>query len=251
MSIYFSIANSISLFSVVDKEVKDVPLHLESVLRTEGWILGFMLFVAFLLLALAKRLEPQIMGMTIRSFFTLGTPESLQKFEVRFNSTGFILLGFHCFISLLVCLILFIQNMNLMNGQNRFVQDNELVEFQLPVLALLINFLLIVYNFIGLFITSFFTGERSLIRIFTTQSWVNFLFFGIIFFLLGVVWLLNPSISNELFYLFIYVLIAFFAFRFIKMLIASLSEGVKWYYIILYLCTLEILPLVVLYHYVA
>lgn len=226
-------------------------MHLDPILRTEGWILGFMLFVAFLLLALAKRLEPQIMGMTIRSFFTLGTPESLQKFEVRFNSTGFILLGFHCFISLLVCLTLFIQNTNIISEQNMFVLKDGFSGFKLSITALLINFLLIVYNFIGLFIMSLLTGERGLIRIFTTQSWVNLLFFGIVFFLLGVVWLLNPSVEDNLFYIFIYVLIAFFSFRFVKVLIASLSEGVTWYYIILYLCTLEILPLVVLYYYVA
>lgn len=226
-------------------------MHLDSILRTEGWILGFMLFVAFLLLALAKRLEPQIMGMTIRSFFTLGTPESLQKFEVRFNSTGFILLGFHCFISLLVCLTLFIQNTDIITEQNVFVLKDGFSGFQLSITALLINFSLIVYNFIGLFIMSLLTGERGLIRIFTTQSWVNLLFFGIVFFLLGVVWLLNPSVEDNLFYIFIYVLIAFFSFRFVKVLIASLSEGVTWYYIILYLCTLEILPLVVLYYYVA
>lgn len=229
-------------------------MHLNPILRTEGWILGFLLFVAFLLLALAKRLEPQIMGMTIRSFFTLGTPESLQKFEVRFNSTGFILLGFHCFISLLVCLTLFIQNADItdmVNEQRWFPLHNNFSGFQLSISALLINFSLIVYNFIGFFIISVLTGERSLIRIFTTQSWVNLLFFGIVFFLLGVIWLLNPSIGDQLFYIFIYVLIAFYFFRFIKLLMASLLEGVTWYYIILYLCTLEILPLVFLYYYVA
>jgi hypothetical protein len=251
MNIYFLIASFVSLFTVVGTETIEVPMHLDPVFRAEGWILGFMLFVAFLLLALAKRLEPQIMGMTIRSFFTLGTPESLQKFEVRFNSTGFILLGFHSFISLLVCLTLFIQDTNLLEGKSWFVSEYDFSGFKLSITVLLINFLLIVYNFIGLFIVSILTGEGSLIRIFTTQSWVNFLFFGIVFFLLAVVWLLNPSISYELFYVFIYVLIAFFFFRFVKVLIASLLEGVPWYYIILYLCTLEILPLVVLYHYIA
>lgn len=225
-------------------------MQLDSVLRTEDWILGAMLFIGFLLLALAKRLEPRVLGITIQTLFTLGTPNSLQKFEVRFNSTGFILLGFLFVINLWVCSILFFQNIQLLNDVVPF--DFFTAEFsglQLAGICLLIIFSLIVYNFFGLFVTSWITGEWNLMRTFITQTWVNLLFFGIVFFALGLVWLLNPSVSNELFYVFIYVFLAFLMFRFFKGLIASLLERVSWYYIILYLCTLELLPLVILYGY--
>lgn len=250
MSNILFVVNSLPLFSVVGTEAKEVPMHLDPVLWTESWVLGAMLFIGFLLLALAKRLEPRILGITFQSFFTLGTPDSLQKFEVRFNSTGFVLLGFLFFINLWVCSILFIQDAQLLEGKNLNVYGIEFSGFQLAILTLFINFSLIVYNFLGLFLTSWITGEWSLIRIFITQSWVNLLSFGIIFFVLGLIWLLNPSVSNELFYVFMYIFAAFFILRFVKVLIAALLEGVTWYYIILYLCTLEILPLVILYYYV-
>lgn len=226
-------------------------MHLDFVWRTEDWILGLMLFISFLLLALAKRLEPQILGVTIQSFFTLGTPESLQKFDARFNSTAFILLSILFFISLLVCSTLFIQHSGIFQDRYLIFFGITLSGWSVSVSALLIIFLLIVYNFFGLFFTSWLTGEYNLIRIFITQSWVNLLFFGLVFFLLGLIWLLNPSINKELFHVFVYVVSAFFTFRFLKLLTASLMQGIKWYYIILYLCTLEILPIVVLYYYVA
>lgn len=239
------------MFSVVGTETRDIPMHLDSIFRTDGWILGMMLFIAFLLLALAKRLEPRIFGITLQSFFTLGTPESLQKFEVRFNSTGFILLGFSFLISLWVCFTLYVQHMGTVENASWYVAGFELTSIQLATSTLLIILALIVYNFFGLFIASWLTGEKSLIRIFITQSWVNQLFFGFLFFTLGVIWLLNSSASGYFFHAFVYLFAAFYIVRLIKILIASLLESIAWYYIILYLCTLEILPVVVLYYYVA
>lgn len=239
------------MFSVVGTETKDIPMHLYSVFRTDGWILGMMLFIAFLLLALAKRLEPRIFGTTLQSFFTLGTPESLQKFEVRFNSTGFVLLGFSFLISLWVCFTLYVQHMGTVEHATWYVAGFELTSIQLATSTMLIILSLIVYNFLGLIITSWLTGEKSLMRIFITQSWVNQLFFGFLFFTLGVIWLLNSSAGSYFFHAFLYLFAGFYIVRLLKILIASLLEGVAWYYIILYLCTLEILPIVVLYYYVA
>lgn len=251
MSICLYILSLFPLFSVVGPDTGEVPMYLDPILRTDNWILGTLLFAAFLLLALAKRLEPSIFSVTFRSFFTLGTPEVLEKFETRFNATGFILLGLTFFISLWVCSTLFIQQYELIEGKKLVFFGNEFSHRQLFSVVLLINFLLIVYNFSGLILTSWITGERSLFRIFVCQSWVNLLLFGIVFFILGLIWLLNPSLGDELFHLFIYLLLGFLAVRFVKLLIAAFIEGVSWYYIFLYLCTLEILPIILLYYYVA
>lgn len=217
---------------------------LNPIIKTDSWILGTLLFVAFLLLALAKRLEPKILRIIFQSFFTLGTPESTQKFEARFDNTSFILIGFHFFISLWVCSTLFIQQHDWID--NEVVFGLKVGNFNIAIVTLLINLFLFVYNFLGLYISFWLTGERTIINTFISQSWINILPFGILFFALGLIWLLNPSLSDELYRVFIYVFIIFYALRFIKLFIASLSEGIPWYYIILYLCTLEILPVVVI-----
>lgn len=245
----FFIVNSLPLFSIVNSEVKEVPMHLDSVFRTEGWVLGMMLFLSFLLLALGKRLEPRILEISFRSFFTLGTPDSLQKFEVRFNSTGFVLLAFNFMISIWVCFTLFVQHMGSVENAQWVIMGYELTSLELALSTLVVIIFLIVYNFLGLFITLWLTGENNLMRVFLTQSWVNILFFGYFFFALGVIWLLNPGASGYFFDAFKYLFFAFYIIRFLKTIIASLIEGISWYYIILYLCTLEILPIIVLVYY--
>jgi len=237
------------LFSVVNTEIKEVPTQLNPIFETERWVLGCLLFIGFLLLALAKRLEPTILSSSIRSFFTLGTPESLQKFEIRFNSTGFILLAFNFLISLWVCFTLFAQHLAILEQNTWLIAGFEINSLQLTIATLAVVLCVICYTFLGLILTSFVTGEYALIRTFISQSWVNLLFFNYLFFALGIIWLLNSSAADYFFEAFKILLIAYFTLRILKTIIAVLLEGVTWYYIILYLCTLEILPVVLVLHY--
>lgn len=249
MSNTFSLIMNFPLFSVVDSGIKEVPTQLNPIFETERWVLGCLLFIGFLLLALAKRLEPTILSSSIRSFFTLGTPESLQKFEIRFNSTGFILLSFNFLISMWVCFTLFAQHLAVLDHNTWFIAGFELNSVQLTLATLVLVLCIICYTFLGLIITSFLTGEHALIRIFISQSWANLLFFNYLFFALGIIWLLNSSAADYFFETFKILLIAYFSLRILKTIIAVLLEGITWYYIILYLCTLEILPIVILLYY--
>jgi hypothetical protein len=70
-------------------------------------------------------------------------------------------------------------------------------------------------------------------------------FMGILSALFVLVYLVNPG-SHELIYsIFLWTLLSLFVLRLIKSVFVALRSGGAWYYIILYLCTLEILPLVV------
>ncbi len=249
VSIYLTMSNVFASFSFVNHEIEEVPLRLNPLERTDDWVLGVMLFFSFLLLALAKRLEPRVLGISFQSFFTLSTPERLQKFEVNFGSTGFLLLGVNFFLSLCVCISLFFNHLGLFSNES--IQIFDFKNYSLTLLTLFVSLSIVFYMFFGLSITAWLTGEKNTFKMFISQTWVNLMFFGIFFFGLGLIWLLNPSIDKVLFNIFIYSIFALFGFRIIKSLISSLLEGISWYYIILYLCTLEILPLVVVYYYVA
>lgn len=231
-------------------EPTEVPMFLEPILRTDTWFLGFMLFLAFLLLAFVKQLEPRIFSINTRTIFAINTPESLQKIDVRANSTAFILLLFHFIISLWVCSSLFLQEFEEVTHTFKYSFGQTLSPTKFIGVVIVINLFLIIYNFLGLLFVKFITGEKKLLDIFLTQSWIHLISFGIIFFLIGLIWLLNPNLKDFLTYVFPYTLLTFFILRFIKLLIASIMEGVPWYYLILYLCTLEILPIVVIYHYI-
>lgn len=246
----FFISSIFPLFSIVGNESAEVPTHLDTVSGVNDWLLGLVLFVCFLLLALAKRLDPYILRIGIKSFFGLGTPENLQKIDTRFNSSSFVLLGFLSYLSLWICVMLFGQYSTFLeNGKLIFFNFNfSILEFSL--VALIITSLFVGYLFVGLFIVSGITGEKNLMHIFITQSWVNFICFGFLFFILALLWLLNPSISSLLFQVFIVLFTAFILLRLIKIVIAAILNGVSWYYLILYLCTLEILPIIGIYSYV-
>lgn len=93
-------------------------------------------------------------------------------------------------------------------------------------------------------------GESLPQKTILSNTFVGFHFFGIVFSFLGLVWYLNPYFKKELSMLIVILFVLMNLVRIIKNSIVVISAGVSWYYIILYFCTLEILPLFVAYHYV-
>jgi hypothetical protein len=84
--------------------------------------------------------------------------------------------------------------------------------------------------------------KRNLLVI-TQQTW-NFL--GFVLLLLGTLILLNEKYTYA-FKPLIYIVLLLLPFvRIVKGLIYARSNNYHWFYIILYLCTLEILPLVII-----
>lgn len=103
-----------------------------------------------------------------------------------------------------------------------------------------------VFNLFSLFFTSFLAGSRKefIGSIYFKLTGVQWL--GIAYFIIGVCWYFSKGWDD----LFIWGVIALtsieFFVRIIKSFFNSLQAGSFWYYIILYLCTLEILPLLAL-----
>jgi hypothetical protein len=73
---------------------------------------------------------------------------------------------------------------------------------------------------------------------------------GIIFAILALFWIMNPEFNRILMIIFLLMVSVKYIIRGLKNSIVVLINGVSWYYIILYFCTLEILPLFVVCYYV-
>jgi len=243
----FNFLGFIPLFSIVGGKDVEVPTHLDAIAGANQWILGFVLFLSFLLLALAKRLDPYIIRVALFSVFTLDTPDNLQKIDARYKSTSFVLLGFLSFLSLWVCLVLFNEQTHFLNQVSIGLLGEKFGAIDDLLLTLIGTVIVLFYFFAGLLISTFVTGERELFSTFITQSWVNFISFGIVFFVLALLWLLNSPINPYISQLFLYILLALFLVRMLKILIVALLNGVSWYYLILYLCTLEVLPVLAVF----
>lgn len=226
----------------------EVPTSLTLRPDSTGLYLGFMLFVAFVILSVAKRMEPAIIKNTYHFF--LSSPKRIKPktFDENFSSTGFILIGVLFLISLTVGLslfyrVLFIKFPLLLTDLN--LQSNS----SFLLLSFLTALGFIFYCFYGVLGASWFSGEKKLSKALSLSVWLNILGFSLVLFVFVLVWLLNNSFNRQFFLIFCGIISLFFLFRFFKLLIISFVGGVAWYYIILYFCTLEVMPIAILYGY--
>jgi hypothetical protein len=100
----------------------------------------------------------------------------------------------------------------------------------------------------GLFFARIITGEKEVFTEAFIMKIIGTELLGAVLFIGGLIWSLNAFYEPFLVKIIITLLISGFAFRSIKSMIAVYMKGVSWYYIILYFCTLEILPLFVAYY---
>ena len=70
---------------------------------------------------------------------------------------------------------------------------------------------------------------------------------GIVVIPVLVIWLLNPNFSEYMVFTMVAVVILFYLIRLVRGMLLAIRNKVLWYYIILYLCALEIWPIVLGY----
>ncbi|MFN5416602.1 MAG: DUF4271 domain-containing protein, partial [Flavobacteriia bacterium] len=70
---------------------------------------------------------------------------------------------------------------------------------------------------------------------------------GVIFSLLLLIWTFNMKWSEVFVLIFAGTAGIFWLFRIIRGFLFSIQKGIAWYYLFLYFCTLEILPLILIY----
>ena len=215
----------------------EVPMHLEELNHNSGWLIGSLLFLSLFVIALAKRFESPIFGSVTRLFFSLGTPYNMEKLEFDLKSNGSILLFINHLLSLWICLILVMHVFNF--DEVTYVYG---ITFLIAVGVTL-------YQFVGIMILAWISGEFATLGAIVKQVLGTFQFLGLLWFIIGLIWFLNPSISTEMFYTFICSFCVVILLRFVKTFVTGLSQGISWYYIILYFCTLEILPILIVYYY--
>jgi len=106
--------------------------------------------------------------------------------------------------------------------------------------------------FLFLFIALFFIIRLTELKEFGMQQMQllqqTFFVLGILYLSLFAVFILNVNWADELIPLIYSVTILVFAFRFLKGFRFGLQNNISWYYLILYFCSLEIWPLLFVYH---
>jgi len=94
------------------------------------------------------------------------------------------------------------------------------------------------------------TGEKSVFVEPIIMKIVGAQFLGLFYFIVSLMWALNPFDQTILINIILWSFLIENSIRLFKSISAVYHQGVSLYYIILYFCTLEILPMIVAYYFI-
>ncbi len=196
------------------------------------------LSVSFAMIAVSRMSNNRSISTVMSVFFRNTSVDQVLKENMRLNSLSSVLLILNYFISFSLCtFILF----------NRIILLEVVWSVLFAVAVPLIWFIL---EILGLLTIGWLTGEQKRVEISIINTLTGSQFSGLVLSVIALFWIMNPDLNRLFLALFIAVICLKFSTRLLKNSIAVLSSGVPWYYLILYFCTLEILPLFIAYYYV-
>ncbi len=190
------------------------------------------ILLCFAFVGVARVAQPDLIAQTFTGFFKIKRPDSngFEGSKLQPSMAALIVLNYIVSFATCVFLLLY-KNENL----------PETMSLTLKIVAALTFVQLI--NFRLVFLLS---GERAILDSMSAVNKQVWSFGGYLLTILALLWILNQetqTIFERLFFTISFLLIIW---RITKGLILGAQLRYKWYYLILYLCTLEILPLIIL-----
>jgi hypothetical protein len=185
-------------------------------------------------IALSKFNNSDLFRSITKSFFRFKLIENNFNDENRIGFAASILLNINFILSLTICFFLAFTN---------FVSGNEAL-----IYALCFSAYLIIIQQISFRLVALLSGEHMIseeIGVLTKQIWHMA---GLLFLIIALIWALNQQSTLAVSRFYFIILLTLFAFRYIKGIFLCHKMGIKWYYLFLYLCTLEIMPSLLLYN---
>jgi hypothetical protein len=205
-------------------------------LRAENYTLYVLLFiiVSILLIALAKLSNSKTFRILLEVTTKGATIEQYLRENMRTGSLASIALLINYYSVIFVLFFLALKNIYQLD-----LTKTLLIASSVPIA-------LLIYEMVGIIIIGTLTGEfkriKSVLLVTVTTNQIT----GLVLFLIALFWTLNPQYGTLFFKLSVGIMFLKLLIRTIKGMYIILNNGVSLYYIILYFCTLEILPLMVL-----
>ena len=196
-------------------------------------ILAILLFCVATI-ALSKFNNSDLFRSITKSFFRFKLIENNFNDENRIGFGTSILLNINFILTLTICFFLAFTN---------FVAGNEALIYALCFSAYLIIIQQISFRLVALLSGEHMVSEE--IGVLTKQIWHMA---GLLFLIIALIWALNQQSTLAVSRFYFIILLTLFAFRYIKGIFLCHKMGIKWYYLFLYLCTLEIMPSLLLYN---
>lgn len=200
-------------------------------LEREAQISTILLSIAlfsFVLIGWSGMRTNGFLNLLIKNFFRISPKEKEFKESLKINSGATLLLFINFFIALSLCFFLLL--------------DKQIARWESAVFGLISSAVFLFLQQFGYRFVSFLSGEKEVTEAITTINRNTWQFGGILLLILATVWTLNSKHSELLSYSFFMLLFLMLILRMVKGLFLSFKKRIRWYYFILYLCTLEILP---------
>jgi hypothetical protein len=226
------------LLSFFDTGITEVPEALAPRGRAEYYYIGLILFASFSMLAMVRRSNSRFFSVLIQLFLTATNLEQRLKDSMRLGSFASIVLVINYLVIFSVCFYFTLGYLNWFGGW-----VNLIISIVIPII-------LFVIQIVPVFFISGITDSGIPVVSVTANTLIGLQLGGIFLSLIALIWSLNPEFAPMTLIAFVSVISVIQFSRLFKNSFAVLSSGVSWYYIVLYFCTLEILPLFVAYYYV-
>ena len=200
---------------------------LEREVQMSTLLLSIAIF-SFILIGWSGIRNNGFLNLLIKNFFRLSPKEKEFKESLKINFGSSLLLFINFFIALSLCFFLLF---------NEKISRWESVFFSIISSLVFLFIQQFGYRFV-----SFLSGEKEVSEAVTTINRNTWQFGGMLLLILSILWILNFKHAEVLSYSFFMLLFLMLILRMIKGLLLTFKKRIKWYYFILYLCALEILP---------
>jgi hypothetical protein len=217
---------------------QEVPILLEPKEETYTMYLIAFLSLSFFMVAISRIGNTRAIATVLAVSFKSNGVDQVLKENMRLSSFSSIVLLLNYFIGFGLCLFISVQRVYFLDNQLSFI------------LSISVPLILFFLEFLSPIIVGLLTGENKKTAVSNINTITGDQLFGLIFSLLALFWIINPVFNVWFFWFFISLICFKYLLRLFKSSYVVLTNGVSWYYLILYFCTSEILPLFVAYNYV-
>jgi hypothetical protein len=218
-------------------EFVEVPTHLLLRQNNLSHQVIPLVVLSFVIITFAKFQNQSIFNSLFKLIFANKNFEQVLKEDLKIGSSGSVALIINYFLIVSTCVFLSIDSkFDVTTGQA------ILISAGIPAAVF-------TFQIISLWLIGAITKEMKMVTTPLLETTVIIELIGFLLFFLALIWVLNPRYAHYFLLTFGVILCLGFLIRFFKSLYSVLRKGVSWYYIILYFCTLEILPFVIVYYY--
>lgn len=194
-----------------------------------------LVLVCFGLVGLSRLSCPNLFTIVYRNYFTNKVYDSTLNDSEKISPFANVMLILNLIITLNICLVSMV---------NSSLEAEPLMKVALFVSWTYLFFFFMSHRIVALIFEDKYLGRS--IGMFTQQV---FHFSGLLLLVLALFALLNDAYKVWIQYVVYLVILSVPLAKIIKGVLYAKLNNYRWLYIILYLCTLEILPLVILWHY--